>query len=632
MRLVIQFRCILFSYLLVIHSVCNLFGSVEKSNRLFDSYDVKFYFINIEANNTNADIIGSTLIMAQLKEDHVDTIGLELSQIAYIDSITLDNKKLEYFRSNDTLKIVLPARYSSGETISLSIFYEFTGTEADLRKGTSCRTIASGAKVTFTSTEPFYAKSWFPCKQYLTDKADSAYIFVTVPDSLMVGSNGILSGVYPVQNNKKRFEWKTRYPIAFYLISFAVANYMDYSFYAKTEDGDSILVQNFIYNDSSYFEKNKKDIDTVKYLIRAFSKRFGPYPFKKEKYGHCIAPSGGGMENQTMTTLSSFGFELVAHELAHSWFGDNVTCSDWQNIWINEGFASYAELIAYEELGTRDKQMEWINLTQAEAKTFADGSIYVPDVEKDNSRRIFDHPLTYKKGALIIHMIRSIINNDEAFFSIIKEYQSKYAYSLASGDDFKNFLEEKTQLDFDYFFQQWYYGEGYPTVTVSWNQVSDSVFLYIEQSTSAPSITPFFNLTMDFRFDYLGGDTTHKLKIAQNYQKLAVPCNQRVYNIVVDPDNWILKNLNGAHRIMPEDNHSYYSIFPNPAVNQVYVQNLDIGKSFQIKIYDLNGILRIEEVGIDAFTLVNLESLEAGVYQVIITASNNSEVYQLVKT
>lgn len=612
--------------------VFNLFASEDETDKLFDSYDVKFYFINIEASNANTNIKGNTEILIQYTISHVDSIGLELSETAIIDSIVSDGKNLNFTRKEDTIKIALSTEKKAGDFSTITIFYKFSGNEADTRKGINNRTIPSGAKVTWTITEPFYAKNWFPCKQFLTDKADSAYIYVTIPDSLMVGSNGLLSGIFPVDSNKKRFEWKTRYPIAFYLISFAVANYMDYSFYAKTADGDSVLVQNYIYNDSSYFLNNKRDIDSVKALINAFSKRFGPYPFKNEKYGHCLAPAGGGMENQTMTTLSSFAFGLVAHELAHSWFGDHITCSDWQNIWINEGFASYGEFVAYEELGTREDLMEWLNSTQADAKLATEGSVYVPDDEKDNTKRLFDHPLSYKKGAMIIHMLRSVINNDDLFFEVIRTFQTRYAFSNASGEDFKKIVEEKTQIDFDTFFQQWFYGEGFPTINISWEQEADSVILYFEQTTSAPVITPFFNFSMDFKFEYLGGDTTHKILIDQNSQVVKIPCTQRVYNIVADPDLWILKNLNGAHRILPTNKHAYFTLFPNPAINQLYIQNLDIGKPFHVQIYDLSGVLRMEMDGADAFTLINLEKLESGVYQVVIIINENREVYQLIKT
>ncbi len=103
-----------------------------------------------------------------------------------------------------------------------------------------------------------------------------------------------------------------------------------------------------------YFKQNKAAIDKTGDLILLYSDLFGDYPFANEKYGHCVAPFGGGMEHQTMTTLVNFSFLLVAHELAHQWFGDFVTCSTWQDIWINEGFASYAEYLANQYLKSQE--------------------------------------------------------------------------------------------------------------------------------------------------------------------------------------------------------------------------------------------------------------------------------------
>ncbi|MEZ5198242.1 MAG: hypothetical protein R2764_18190 [Bacteroidales bacterium] len=156
----------------------------------------------------------------------------------------------------------------------------------------------------------------------LTDKADSVRIHITTSSENKAGSIGILQAAVPLPNNKVRYEWKSNYPIAYYLISFAVAEYQDYSIYSKPDYllGDSILIQNYIYDSPECLNYYKTGIDKSSLFLKLFSDLFAAYPFNKEKYGHCLAGLSGGMEHQTMTTIGRFDFSLVAHELGHMWF------------------------------------------------------------------------------------------------------------------------------------------------------------------------------------------------------------------------------------------------------------------------------------------------------------------------
>ena len=151
--------------------------------------------------------------------------------------------------------------------------------------------------------------------------------------------------------NKLRYEWKSNYPIAYYLISFAVSEYQEYNIYAHPAGmgGDSLLIQNFIYDAPGCLDYYKAGIDETVGMVELFSDLYSLYPFHQEKYGHCLTAIGGGMEHQTMSTMGNFNFGLVAHELGHMWFGDNVTCATWSDIWINEGFATYTDYLAREK-------------------------------------------------------------------------------------------------------------------------------------------------------------------------------------------------------------------------------------------------------------------------------------------
>jgi aminopeptidase N len=446
---------------------------------LLDSYDVKFYFLDLNVNNTSIDLDGRVSILAELLESDIDSLALELRQEVTIDSIWIDGNLSSYIHSDDFVRFALPSGYEKNDLVQMTVFYKVHDIETDRRIGIFNRQSIIGKSVTYTLSEPYFSSSWFPCKQVLADKADSVYVFLSIGDSLMAGSNGILSNVSLLENGRKRYEWKSYYPVAYYLISFSVADYLDYSFMASLANGDSVLVQNYLYNDSLYFLENKNDIDATAGMIELFSQDFGTYPFYMEKYGHCVSPVSGGMEHQTMTTLGNFSFTLVAHELAHQWFGNNVTCSDWQNIWINEGFASYCEYIAYEFL-LPGYISQWLRDAQTYVMQDKEGSVFVPDNELDNMDRIFDYRLSYRKGALLLHMLRHELGDDELFFSVLQSFMKKYSGSVASAEDFKEVVNELSQRDFTVFFDQWFYGEGYPILMFTWEQKHDTLYIYAE--------------------------------------------------------------------------------------------------------------------------------------------------------
>jgi len=174
-----------------------------------------------------------------------------------------------------------------------------------------------GNQVTWTLSEPFSAYEWFACKQSLKDKADSCDVNITLPSNSMAGSNGLLINTVNL-GATKRFEWKHRYPIDYYLISISVAEYVEYNVYANPVGATNpILIHNFIHNNSGTLPNFQTDINETADFMELFSDLYGMYPFADEKYGHCMAPLSGGMEHQTMTTQGFFNAGLTSHELAH---------------------------------------------------------------------------------------------------------------------------------------------------------------------------------------------------------------------------------------------------------------------------------------------------------------------------
>ena len=595
-----------------------------------EKYDVSFYHIDLEVTNQSTFIRGFTTVNAHRIAADIDTFVLELSQKISVDSIFLLGKKQMFFsHEKNLLKIVLENSDKTLAEYSMQIFYQGTAGSEGFYSGISSQeAVAWNQQITYTLSEPFQASDWFPVKQNLRDKADSAWIFLTIDSTLKAGSNGLLTDIKTLGNGRKRFEWKTNYPIAYYLLSFSVGNYFDYSFYATVTDTDSVLIQNYLYNSPGYLELVKGLVDQTAPLLKLFSEKFGMYPFAKEKYGHCMAPLGGGMEHQTMTTISGFDFGIVAHELAHQWFGDYLTCGTWQDIWINEGFASYAEYIALENLKTQEDAVKWLVQAHNSAINFPSGTVFLTPEESRNVQRIFNYNLTYKKGGAIIHMIRYEINNDSLFYAIIRNYVSGFLNSNATGEDFKQIVEDHTGEDYDWFFNQWYYGKGYPVFLTNWKQFGDTLALESSQHSSAGD-NGFFRTHMDYRVRYQSGkveDIRVFYEKPEHNFRLYAP--EEILSVQMDPDNNVLKN-SFLNKII--DLSKIFTVSPNPFKNKLNIEFRNSVKMHDVRLTGINGKTIMNQSASSQHMTLDLSFLKPGIYLLTITENGNMYTEKIIK-
>lgn len=594
-------------------------------------YDVTFYYIDLEVNDTSTYITGFTEIHARTDTSELTELVFELSSNLTIDSVSINGIYNTLYSHSEDLVMVTPySSFNRNELFSCRIYYHGEGGNESFFSGISNRIdYLLNQTVTYTLSEPFHAKDWFACKQVLNDKSDSAYIFITVDTSLMAGSNGILMNISPLSGGRHRFEWKTLYPVAFYLLSLSVSDYQDYSIYAfPDQDGDSLLIQNYIYDLPGFLDNHRANIDATIDMIELYSDLFTLYPFHREKYGHCYAPMGGGMEHQTMTTLSDFNFFLVAHELGHQWFGDNVTCATWQDIWINEGFASYTEYLAAEYLLSKEDAQAWMVNAHDRARTEPEGSIYLPAEDAKDERRIFSGALSYKKGAAILHMIRYELDDDALFFQTLQNFQKMFRDSVASGLDFMKVLEETSGKDFDWFFNQWYFGKGYPNFTMAWWQDKDTLIISSSQSGSSEE-TPFFRTHVDFLIQFIDGtDTLIRIEQTSNDQFFNIQLPSFVSEVIADPDNWLLDVTTVIKKLPMEGT---FSVGPNPFTDKLWIEFRTNNVKRDIIISDLNGkvIARYEtESGI---INLPLDHLMRGVYLFTVVEGGDSVTTKIVK-
>jgi len=598
-----------------------------------DDYDVTFYFLDIEVSNSTVFVDGNTTINGVALVD-LDTFAIELIPEQTISKIMFEGIEYTNYERDGNNIIVPVAEITAGSSFSAQVFYSGQPPTGGFFSGISTGT-GWGKDVTWTLSEPFAASDWFAVKQDLEDKADSVWVFLTTSSDNMTGSQGLLTDVVDLGNGKSRFEWKSNYPIDYYLISFAVSEYQEYDTYAHPTEmgGDSILIQNLVYDSPGCLENYKDGIDATGSMIDLYSDLYILYPFWQEKYGHCLTPLGGGMEHQTMTTIGGFSFGLVAHELGHMWFGDNVTCATWSDIWINEGFATYSNYLAEEYLHGWSNGVSFIVNAQNSAMSSAGGSTYIPieEIYPGNEYRIFSGRLTYNKGAAIIHTLRHEIQDDDLFFDVLGTFQTNFTDSTATGEDFKNTAEDVTGMDFEQFFDQWYYGEGYPKYQIEYYNSGDTVHISSLQTTS--SSTPFFEMLLDYKLFFTDGtDTIIKYNQTANLVNFSVYTGKTVGNMQIDPNSWTMESVLSIS-VGVEENQTPVSFKigqnrQNKSITLFFSNNQYNNK--EVVISNISGQTIYSSSTSDSQFTISTSSLSKGVYIVRTNDGKNSFVSRFI--
>lgn len=550
-----------------------------------NDYDVKHLKFNLALTNTSVTVKGDVTTTAQVTATTMPVYAFELDAAITIDSFKLNGVLVPSILSTGAVhKVTLPSALAQNTMFTAQVFYHGAATAGNGQffNGGLNPMDDGGFKLMYSLSDDLFADDWWPCKQALQDKIDSVDMWVTVDDTLKVGSNGLLKNITTLPGSKKRYEWKTKHPIEYYLISVAVAPYVDYSYYMHYTDGsnDSTLIQNYVYNTPGHFTPAAKAaLDSTGMIVDYFSNLFGRYAFDDEKYGHCMSPLSGGMEHQTMTTMGTGAYSdvtLISHELGHQWWGDNVSFASWRDVWLSEGITSYCEQLFVEKFRGPAAQKAYRTMVMNQAKT-GTGSVYVDDTTQ--VWRIFDGQLTYKKGASVTHMLRYLAPQDSLFFKGLRTYRQQFYNGTAYTKDLKLAMESVYGTSLDTFFNQWIYGEGFPSYSAKWYQQGSTLVIQIKQTTTKPTSVPCFHMPIEIKLNTNNGDQYIKLYNNAATQTFVTTCADVVSNIQIDPDDHI---LNGGGLIQKDaavlgiagiSNHAF-TVQPNPANDSWLVSGL----------------------------------------------------------
>ncbi len=550
------------------------------------NYDLQYQRMDIDIDPAVYYISGS--VTSHFKPNqNLGSIYFDLTNLLTVSQVQYHGSNLPFQQlSTQEIKIDFPTSLSANVLDSLTIHYSGAPANNTVKIGTQGPNIP----VFSTLNEPYGAQDWFPTKQSLNDKIEKFDFKITTPSQYSVAANGkLMSEIISATTGKKLTFWRTMYPTTAYLVALSITNFAKMN---STIGNPPFPFVNYIYPSTAGDPVKISNIEWTKQVMDIFETYLGPYPFRNEKYGHMEYLNGGGMEHQTMSSMSGWTKSLIAHELAHQWFGDKVTCGAWNDIWLNEGFATFGEHIANEKLiMTHDEFMNYlVNQTDLITNT-VDGAIYVPDSGLNNIYRIFDSRLSYAKGGYALRMIKWILG-DDVFYQALKDYHGRpaLAYNYVRTADFNSSLLQSTGKDFTEFFKDWIYGEGYPTYMIKWKQAGNQIGFVVSQTQSSPTVS-FFEMPLPVKVNGTGGQTAYLvLNNTSNNQYFAENISFPIASVEFNYEHQILEN----NSIVVQDNTLHVSsaemegfdLYPNPAKNELYLKRIDKPTEFSIHAID----------------------------------------------
>ena len=493
------------------------------------AYDVHYYRLDLHPNPVSGLLTGSLRALATVTAGPLATLDLDFdSSSMTVDAATSAGAPAAFTHAGNLLTVTLDRAYATGETMDVTVSYH--GTPLRTGFGSYSYGLRNGKPYVWTLSEPFGAHLWWPCKDQPDDKADSTDVTVTVPSGMKTASNGLRT-VNTDDGTEAVTHWRERHPIATYLVSIASYAYSTWTDWYRPTATDSMPIQFFLFPEDS--ASTRAVSLKVKDMIAAYAALFDAYPFLDEKYGHAEFQFGGGMENQTCTSLGYFGEYVVAHELGHQWWGDDVTCADFHHIWLNEGFATYCEAL-------------WAEATSGASGYFADldrnkffgpGTIYVPDVS--DVGRIFDSNLSYNKPSWVLHMLRRVLG-DDTFFQALRAYRQAHQGGVATTEDFRQACEQVSGRNLTAFFQEWIYGERYPVYQALHSSAPADGGYDVTVDFSQIQLWQKFWMPVDILVHTASGDSTFTVPDSLDHQVFTFRMPDPALSVTVDPGGWIL--------------------------------------------------------------------------------------------
>lgn len=572
------------------------------------SYDVLHYYIDLDLPMTSRYLEGAVTISARSNQDNLTIIDLHLLGLS-VDSLKVDGVAASYSHNYETLYVNLPQVYNQGDSFDIMVGYSGTGSGS-----MGYLWYTSTHPISYTLGCPFCTRRWLPCYDRLWDKADYGVDFyITVPDPFTVCATGEFLGA-DSSGGQITYHWQHNYPIAPYLIHFASSIFTTYSDWYYPATGDSIEIKYHFWPEDTIYAPTafQYTVDMMYY----YDSLYGDYPF--ERYGMVILHPFyyAGMEHQTMSSIYRTGFVgndyyLMAHEMSHMWWGDMVTCFGWQNVWLNEGFATYSDALYREH---HVNHQLFINTMISRRNSYFSSEASFPHPIYDPpANHIFNWGHSYCKGSWLCHMIRYLCADDNTWLNLLATYRDSFAYKDASSDDLNRIMNQVLGDNYDWFFNEWVYDLYYPIYDIVWVKVYESPNwrLILDITQTQPMGPSVFHMPLPIGVDFSSGDTIITLDMNQSPQHFEYVLPQEPMDIIVDPETWVIQKNTVSQGIAEY------------IVQNILIENINsIGRTIELKLTQ-PGLIRIFDItGRKVYATyaqeVKYQPSNAGIYHVLV--------------
>jgi aminopeptidase N len=499
--------------------------------------DAQHYIFRVTLNDGNDEIAGETTAVLRFLKDGLTEFWLDLASAGNgkgmtVSAVTSGGAPASYTHQADRLTITLATPTKAGEVREFTVKYR--GVAAD---GLKIVRNKFGERCFFSVNWPDLAHQWLPTIDHPSDKATSEFV-VTAPAQYQVVANGLLIESSDLGDGRHRTHWKQSVPIATWLDNIGVAQFA----VRRYGTGGGVPLETWLFPQDREAGQATFELPT-RQSMEFYSERIGPYPYEKLADVEA-AGMAGGMEHASeiffgQSSVRGRGdLSLVAHEVAHQWFGDSVTERDWDDVWLSEGFATYFQQLAVERYQGREAFVA--GLRQNRRNIFRDEKAMpgVAVVEEKPWRGI-PNRIVYQKGGWTLHMLRGQVGTG-TFWTGIREYYRRYRDGNASTAEFRAVMEEVSGSDLGWFFRQWLYRAGSPAVEGGWKYLAAAGKIEIELAeTQAGEV---FRLPLEVA---LGTKPPRvaKIEMTARRQTFEIAADQEPASVELDPDTWILADI-----------------------------------------------------------------------------------------
>lgn len=585
-------------------------------HKLEFTVDPAIYFITGKVTTTYTAISNMT------------SLTFDLSNTLIVSSVKINNSALVFSQNTNELVITLPTTQIAGTQATVEIIYAGAPPQNGFFAFTSSTHGTPPTPVMYTLSEPFGARDWWPCKQDLNDKIDAIDVYITAPSQYVSVSNGVEPEAPIVIGGNKTTHFHHGYPIPAYLIAIAVTNYSVYNQTVGTAPNTFPII-NYIYPES--LAVVEPQLAQTPLILDLYGSLFEIYPFHNEKYGHAQFDWGGGMEHTTVSFMVNFDRSLIAHEMAHQWFGDKITCGTWKDIWLNEGFATYVAALVIENFDgasafITEKGSMINNITSS-----PNGAVYLTDAQALDVNRIFSGRLTYNKGAMVLNMLRFKMG-DAMFFQGVKNYlaDTNLAFKYAITSNLQSHLEAVYGSSLTEFFSDWIYNQGYPIYNITAQNLTGGQVKFVVNQTQSNASVSYFEMPVPVRVFGAGGEEMDLvLNNTANGQIFIENVPFAITSLTFDPE----KNIISKNSVVTLGGNDFefdssVMLYPNPVSNVV---SIDFSNNeFVTNATFFNSIgQKIKETTTQKTW--DVSSFESGIYFIRVATLEGTKQFKFIK-